>query len=903
METEASQKLNRRQFIGLAGSFAGSLGILAAGQTHRGHISLVADPADAVASAPPARWALSELEQSLNAGGVAVHKFERLSQAGAGDFCLVAAGSQSKLGAGILKQARAGLADQPEALGLVPASVQGRQVLLACGSDTRGLVYALLELSDRVQHAADPLSALAPRASIIERPANSVRSVMRLFASDLEDKPWYNDREMWPRYLTMLATQRFNRFNLSLGLGYDFLRRVTDAYFLFPYPFLLAVPGYNVRATQLPEAERDRNLEMLKFISEQTVARGMQFQLGVWMHGYEWIDSPNANYRIEGLTRETHASYCRDALRLLLQRCPAISAVTIRTHGESGVEEGSYDFWRTIFDGVATCGRKVELDLHPKGLDQTMLDNALATKQPVTVSPKFWAEHLGMSYHQADIRAEEIPPTGKQPTGLMKLSTGSRSFTRYGFGDLLREDRNWQVVHRVWPGSQRLLLWGDPLSAAAYSRAFQFCGSNGAELCEPLTFKGRRGSGIAGDRCAYADAKLRTRWDWEKYLYTYRVWGRLLYHPDSNPDVWRRYLNHQFGSGASEIETALATASRILPIVTTAHLPSAANNNFWPEMYLNHSLIDAAHPGSYSDTPAPKVFGNVSPLDPQLFSRINDFADELLSGKHSGKYSPIEVAQWIDDHATAASKHLAAAQIKEIEDAEYRRLAIDVSVQAGLGRFFAAKFRAAALYRIFEKTEARMALEAALDQYRKARAAWAEFANLARDVYMSDVTVGELPQLHGHWLDRLKRIDQDISAVAARLDGSKQSATVDGLANLIARVLERPQRQELVCRHNPPPKLVPGQALTIELSVKAPIDAPALVYRHVNQAERFNSIRMVRLEMSDVPRYSATIPPAYTDSSYPLEYYFEVPQSDGMGLYPGFSKDLTNQPYFVVRSR
>jgi len=320
-------------------------------------------------------------------------------------------------------------------------------------------------------------------------------------------------------------------------------------------------------------------------------------------------------------------------------------------------------------------------------------------------------------------------------------------------------------------------------------------------------------------------------------------------------------------------------------------------------MYLNHSLIDAAHPGSYSDTPAPKVFGNVSPLDPQLFSRINDFADELLSGKHSGKYSPIEVAQWIDDHATAASKHLAAAQIKEIEDAEYRRLAIDVSVQAGLGRFFAAKFRAAALYRIFEKTEARMALEAALDQYRKARAAWAEFANLARDVYMSDVTVGELPQLHGHWLDRLKRIDQDISAVAARLDGSKQSATVDGLANLIARVLERPQRQELVCRHNPPPKLVPGQALTIELSVKAPIDAPALVYRHVNQAERFNSIRMVRLEMSDVPRYSATIPPAYTDSSYPLEYYFEVPQSDGMGLYPGFSKDLTNQPYFVVRSR
>src|SRR3989442_15815624 len=104
------------------------------------------------------------------------------------------------------------------------------------------------------------MSALALRARITEQPANAVRSVLRLFASDVEDKPWYNDREMWPRYLTMLATQRFNRFNLSLGLGYDFLRRVTDAYFLFPYPFLLSVPGYGVNVSPLPNAARRRKL-------------------------------------------------------------------------------------------------------------------------------------------------------------------------------------------------------------------------------------------------------------------------------------------------------------------------------------------------------------------------------------------------------------------------------------------------------------------------------------------------------------------------------------------------------------------------------------------------------------------------------------------------------------------
>src|SRR5580704_13271472 len=92
------------------------------------------------------------------------------------------------------------------------------------------------------------------------RPANAVRSVQRLFASEVEDKPWFYDREMWPQYLGMLAENGFNRFNLSFGIGYDFLRAVTDAYFLFAYPFFLSVPGYSVRAVNLPDAERDRNL-------------------------------------------------------------------------------------------------------------------------------------------------------------------------------------------------------------------------------------------------------------------------------------------------------------------------------------------------------------------------------------------------------------------------------------------------------------------------------------------------------------------------------------------------------------------------------------------------------------------------------------------------------------------
>ncbi len=813
-------------------------------------------PLDPLVTEPAVQWAASELQRALEESNL----------------------TNIRVG---VKQ----IPGAPESFSLSRAG----SVITAGGADARGAVYALLELADRVRHSPNPASSLT-KQPVSETPLNPVRSISRMFVSDVEDKPWFNDRTMWPAYLTMLATQRFNRFSLALSIGYDFLREVTDAYFLFPYPFLLTVPGFNVRATNVPDAERDRNLDTLKFISEQTVARGLDFQLGLWMHGYQWINSPKANHVIEGLTPETHGPYCRAALTALLKACPAISGVTFRVHGESGVAEGSYDFWKMVFEGVRDCGRKVAIDMHSKGIDQGMIDVGLATGLPVTVSPKFWAEHNGMPYHQADIRDQEVPH-GKTATGLMALSTGSRSFTRYGVADLLREDRRYDVVHRIWPGTQRMLLWGDPEWTASYSRAFTFCGSKGVEVFEPLSFKGRRGSGIAGGRCGYADASLKPRWDWEKFLYTYRVWGRLLYNPQADPDGWQRALP---GAAAD----ALAQSSRIFPIITTTHMPSAANNNYWPEMYTNQPIVDARK-NKYSDTPAPKVFGNVSPLDPQLFARINDFADELLKGELSGKYSPIEVAKWLEDRAQSARTLLASAAKAAGSNppVDFQRLSHDVTIEAGTGDFFAAKFRTAVLYRIHERTGDRRALEEALRSYRAARAAWLQVADRAEGIYVRDLTVGELPWLRGNWADRLPAIDDDIADMQKGLEAAKLSG--DPRVNqAILRALGSSNRPAVRVTHEPLTRFPAGKPLEVAFTTMTPLASARLYYRHVNQAERWQAGDTVGVG----PRYSAFVPADYTDSQFPLQYYFELKTApDQACLFPGFASNLANQPYFVAR--
>jgi hypothetical protein len=888
--------MKRRDFLA-AGVAAAALARarLRAGPGGRGDtVALVVDPGDRVAGAAPACRALEELAACLTAAGATVRRLERIAQAAAGDFCVVAAGRGAPPAVEAMARENTTLPDSPEGLALLETRVSGRRVLLACGVDGRGLAYALLELSDRVRAHAPALASLAVPQPIVESPANAVRSVMRQFTSETLDKPWFYDREAWMRYLTMLATHRFNRLHLAFGLGYDSLRHVADSYFLFLYPFLLSVPGYSVRVINLPDAERDRNLETLRFIGDQCVAHGLEFQLGVWMHGFELVDSPHARHMVEGLAPESHAAYCRDALTAVLRACPAISAVALRIHGESGVAEGSYDFWSEVFAGVAGCGRRVEIDLHAKGLDAIMIGRALATGMPVNVSPKFAAEHLGLPYHQAAIRELEMPVPGKTGRGLMSLSEGARSFTRYGYADFLRDDRRYTVRPRVFSGTQRLLAWGDPAWAAAYARAFQFCGMAGADLMEPLTCRGRRGTGT-GRRDGYRDGALAPRYDWEKYGAWYRAWGRMTYDPQTPDELFRRGLGAD--ASARFLETALTRASRILPLVTTAYLPSAACDAYWPEIYWNQPMVEEPARNPYVDTPAPATFQHASPLDPQLFMSASDYAAELLREDRSGRYSPIEVAQWLESLAARAEADLGRAGAPV--SPQRLRVTADVDILAGLGRFFAAKLRGGVLYALHERTHDRRALEAALHAYRRARTAWAAVAKRARAVYQADLSASDRFSERGQWADRLAGIDEDIERMALRMP-SATTRNDPRVVAAIAEALGAARRAAIDCRHAPPAAFRPGEAVALELTVEgepAPTDV-VLHYRHVNQAERWQAIDM------DLRGgcCRASIPAAYTGSPYPLQYYFELHGSHGQAwLHPGMAPGLGRQPYLVLR--
>jgi hypothetical protein len=237
-------------------------------------------------------------------------------------------------------------------------------------------------------------------------------------------------------------------------------------------------------------------------------------------------------------------------------------------------------------------------------------------------------------------------------------------------------------------------------------------------------------------------------------------------------------------------------------------------------------------------------------------------------------------------------------------------MAIDVAILSGLGHFFAAKLRAGVLFALHTRTGDANLLNEALKAYRAARDVWAAFASRASESYVRDITFGWDGYARGNWSDRLPAIDQDIADMQSRLEAKAgvDHAAMDHekSAALLAAVLAPSDRPCIPIDHVPPSSFQRGQAVRLTLRLPSDlkhIPTMRIHYRHLNQAEGYQMTEINRPDDGGV-EFVATIPAQYTDSPYPLQYYFELRDATATAwLFPGFNRDRNNQPYFVVRAR
>ncbi|MGH9663774.1 MAG: hypothetical protein ACRD9L_05065, partial [Bryobacteraceae bacterium] len=137
MQTNRREFLRRTGLVAVAGS--------AAAGAARG-VAIVLDPADAVASSGPAKWAAEQLRSALAERQVQARVLQTEAQAAESDLCVVGTGPDSRWGRMMFHDTGT---PGPEWLEFGAGGAAGKRALLAAGGGPLGLVYALLELADR----------------------------------------------------------------------------------------------------------------------------------------------------------------------------------------------------------------------------------------------------------------------------------------------------------------------------------------------------------------------------------------------------------------------------------------------------------------------------------------------------------------------------------------------------------------------------------------------------------------------------------------------------------------------------------------------------------------------------------------------------------------------------------
>ena len=583
-------------------------------------------------------------------------------------------------------------------------------------SDQRGLMYGLL-------HAAEEIRRDGRLSEASESPRVAMRGIRYFIHNEALEHDWYYSRAYWDEYFAMLARDRFNRFNLVFAHQTDYLAP--------PYPFWFNIPEFpEIHALNLSPEQQRRNLEMLQYISQSATDHGIDFTLGIWEQNIQSYRKPPMIPMTVGLTRSNIGPYTYAALKRVLQLCPAITSVQMRTNNESGIpNEDQVEFYgKYVFPAIRDVGRPVILDLRGWGMAGGMLKMATEAHVKSRLSSKYWAEDLGRAYQPAE------------------------TYPGYSYLDFLTNQRPYQFYWEIWGlGSNRLLLWGSPEYVRRAVSTFSLGNAVGFEIDPPLAQKGF--GNAPGKWGVFADSQQKRvfwKWEFERYWLFYRLWGRLSYDPAVSDRVWMDDMKARFGSAAAAVMNAYQNASQIIPEIVAVHLADP-NMYIWPEI----------NPGGLIDS-----YRTVRPSDFRYVASIPEAVENRLTHQGSAKQTALDTSRRFDAFATATEQALQLAQSELKQSPEWLSTESDLHVLALLAHYHAQKQLAAYDLELFDRTRDARSLAEAEAAVKKSIAIWQQLVQITDGVYPSNMSFG--PDDKGSWKDKLPYVQHDLEAVHER---------------------------------------------------------------------------------------------------------------------------------------
>ena len=833
---------------------------------------------------------LTKVTDALRAKKVSFENVATVGQA-RGKVVLVA-GLATGTGAAatLLKTGNHPVPKEAESLTIWKTSSAKKPVWVISGSDDRGLMYALLDVADRISWSKDAKVPLSEVKEQTEKPAVSERAVSIYTMNRAYWESRLYDEKHWARYLDQLAQNRFN--TLVVIFGYE------NGGFLAPcYPYFFDVDGYpDVKMIGITPQQQQRNLSSFNRLIQMAHDRGIRFTVGLWDHIYRGgvqgggipgtKDAPDGPVPglVWGLNADNLTTYTKTALAKFVKQVPNLDAIQFRMHNESGLKEGEQEsFWTDVFQMMKTTAPNLRLDLRAKELPESVIQSALATGIDFRITTKYWMEQMGMPYHPTLVNPDKSP-------------------IRHSYAKLLKYPQTYRMHWRLWNGgTSRILLWGDPTYARRFAESTHLYDGDGFEVNEPLATKmeaqphDAKPFGLLNSAYRYYD------YEFERYWHFFQTFGRIGYNPDTDPMVWHKDFNRRFGEKAGPIlEKALHQASWILPRIITSSYP-------YTSFPTTRGWAEKQHLG---DLPR---FAKAELSDMAQFASFDEEAKLRTEGGETARILPSANSHWFRQTSESLNQLIAQAETASGSNRskEFNSTLTDLKILSNLALYHARRILAAVNYRIYDRTQNVAALDGALTKEREAVGAWRQLVAAAGDVYTDNLAMGVcVADLCGHWKDELAALEKGLTNLeqkrtALRAEASTVKTTVSTSAASTA-VLPYKLLTDTVTpdpfriSHQPVTSAPVGKPITVQVKVNAPAGVKwvRLRYRNVNQELPYQTMDMQH-SPGEKDTYTVSVPTEQINPKWDFMYFIEIMDNNGRGkIYPDLAQET---PYRIVK--
>ncbi len=618
-------------------------------------------------------------------------------------------------------------------------SKEGNAITIT-GGDAAGLLYGGLEVAEQIRNTGSIEKVveksekphLAFRAIKFNLPWDSYR---RSEALQLHTETC-RDTVFWESYLDMMAENRFNTLTL---------------WNLHPFNYL-------IRPTNFPEASGFSDEELAEWqefwhtLFRMAKERSIETYLLNWniFVSPEFAEAHNAaTYSIgdahftDGDTSELVKRYTRESVTQVINEYPNLTGMGVTLgEGMGGMSPAEREQWilDTFVAGMQEADREIKFihrmplsantgsggstDQSVEQLTRAAMDTLTGVQKPIYTELKFNWSHGHSTPHLVKVHGGPLTDAywNPKPTSyqLCWMIRNEDFFTlRWGQAGFIREH-----IAR---------------NAHDYVAGYYV----GSECYIP-----------AKD---YFTVKKPVDWQYafERQWLFYKLWGRLLYNPETPDAVFSQAFAHKYGEAAQPLFEAYQEASKVQLQIASFY------NGTWDFTLYSEGFLALTSEGVTLISVDQLIDRN--PLDPAYLS-IPDFVEMQQKGLAlpEGKVSPLALADRLEDEANKALSLVENINVADNNSLLYE--VSDVKAWAHLGQYFAEKLRGATALHRFRQTKETADQENAIAHLEKAADHWKTLVEVTEAVYepMPLTHLNDAEEDYFHWANYLDEVEADV---------------------------------------------------------------------------------------------------------------------------------------------